>query len=336
MSKIPQNVTQRGNVNSVAANGIGIASNCTNDIDDVVPTRERLLCLVDDVELITKELIENAIAQKPKKMTANDHAELTQLLVKKDEELKATIDLALEQGDVEKRIQAVQDEVKKQDDAIKELQKKLKDAETVLSTAIFQAKQKLDSIERAKENPVSSEELIKYSHRISASNAVCAPLTWQQGDPRRPYPTDIEMRLGFLGRPETMQLKSSGNGSQYPVGSQGNTSNNTPIPSPRLSNVQHGTSSPSKVHSSQNTGSQPAHIPPNSTGHFSWNRDGDMTMSIAEGGSVPIEVGGNAGSAQGVNAPVGGGKGVRMGHVGQDDVDVMSTDSSSSSSTDSN
>ena len=41
MSKIPQNVTQRGNVNSVAANGIGIASNCTNDIDDVVPTRER-------------------------------------------------------------------------------------------------------------------------------------------------------------------------------------------------------------------------------------------------------------------------------------------------------
>lgn len=38
----------------------------------------------------------------------------------------ATIDLALEQGDVEKRIQAVQDEVKKQDDAIKELQKKLK------------------------------------------------------------------------------------------------------------------------------------------------------------------------------------------------------------------
>ena len=43
---------------------------------------------MDDVELITKELIENAIAQKPKKMTANDHAELTQLLVKKDEELK--------------------------------------------------------------------------------------------------------------------------------------------------------------------------------------------------------------------------------------------------------
>ena len=40
--------------------------------------------------------------------------------------LLATMDLALEQGEVEKRIQAVQDEVKKQDDAIKELQRKFK------------------------------------------------------------------------------------------------------------------------------------------------------------------------------------------------------------------
>ena len=47
-----------------------------------------MLSLVDDVELITKELIENAIAPKPKKMSASDHAELTQLLVQKDKELK--------------------------------------------------------------------------------------------------------------------------------------------------------------------------------------------------------------------------------------------------------
>ena len=51
----------------------------------------RLLSLVDDVELITKELIENAIAPKPKKMTASDHAELTQLLVKKDKEIKGNL-----------------------------------------------------------------------------------------------------------------------------------------------------------------------------------------------------------------------------------------------------
>jgi len=57
------------------------------------------------------------------------------------------------------------------------------------ATAIYQAKQKLASIARANKRPVPSEDLIKFAHRISASNAVCAPLTWQQGDPRRPYPT---------------------------------------------------------------------------------------------------------------------------------------------------
>lgn len=57
------------------------------------------------------------------------------------------------------------------------------------ATAIYQAKQKLQSISRANKRPVPSEDLIKFAHRISASNAVYAPLTWQQGDPRRPYPT---------------------------------------------------------------------------------------------------------------------------------------------------
>lgn len=59
----------------------------------------------------------------------------------------------------------------------------------IQATAIFQAKQKLQSIAKANAKPVNSEELIKFAHRISASNAVCAPLNWQQGDLRRPYPT---------------------------------------------------------------------------------------------------------------------------------------------------
>merc|ERR1712029_1329578 len=75
-----------------------------------------------------------------------------------------------------------------------------KEAETLLASTIYQAKQKLANISRS--SPVLSEDLIKYSHKISASNAVCAPLNWEQGDPRRPCPTDIEMSGGFLARAE--------------------------------------------------------------------------------------------------------------------------------------
>ncbi|XP_011795941.1 PREDICTED: mediator of RNA polymerase II transcription subunit 4 [Colobus angolensis palliatus] len=84
--------------------------------------------------------------------------------------------------------------------AISRNQKLLQAGEENQATAVYQAKEKLKSIEKARKGAISSEEIIKYAHRISASNAVCAPLTWVPGDPRRPYPTDLEMRSGLLGQ----------------------------------------------------------------------------------------------------------------------------------------
>lgn len=147
-----------------------------------------------------REIIENAIAPKSSKLSGPEYAQLTDLLVAKDNELKDTLKLASEQAQINKKLDTLKAEVERQDQDINHLHKQLKEAEQILSTAIYQANQKLQSIARANKRPVSSEELIKFAHRISASNAICAPLTWQQGDPRRPYPTDIEMRLGLLGR----------------------------------------------------------------------------------------------------------------------------------------
>ena len=47
--------------------------------------------------------------------------------------------------------------------------------------AIYQAREKLKAIDRAKKGAISADELIKYAHRISATNAVSAPLTWAPG-----------------------------------------------------------------------------------------------------------------------------------------------------------
>nr|CAI5859311.1 unnamed protein product [Callosobruchus analis] len=165
-----------------------------------ISTKEKLLYIIDDIELISKEIIENAIAPKSAKLSGPEYAQLTELLVAKDNELKETLKLASEQAQINKKLDNLKAEVERQDQDINDLQRQLKEAEQILSTAIYQANQKLASIARANKRPVHSEELIKFAHRISASNAICAPLTWQQGDPRRPYPTDIEMRLGLLGR----------------------------------------------------------------------------------------------------------------------------------------
>ncbi|KAI0238120.1 hypothetical protein LSAT2_011252 [Lamellibrachia satsuma] len=45
----------------------------------------------------------------------------------------------------------------------------------------FLAKQKLELIKHSNEQRTSSEELIKYAHKISTSNAVAAPATWAPG-----------------------------------------------------------------------------------------------------------------------------------------------------------
>ncbi|XP_054724544.1 mediator of RNA polymerase II transcription subunit 4-like [Uloborus diversus] len=163
-------------------------------------TKDTLLSIIDDIELIAKELFENLIAPKGQKLTSTELSQLAELLVLKDHELKATLEVATEQAELQKKIDALQLEVEKQDQDIHHLQKYLKEAENLLATAVFQAKQKLQWISKGNEKSVLVDDLIKYAHRISCSYAVAAPHNWQPGDPRRPYPTDIEMRLGFLGR----------------------------------------------------------------------------------------------------------------------------------------
>lgn len=107
---------------------------------------------------------------------------------------------AQEQYNRQQEIESVKSEVAKTDQDILNLESQLKEAEQTLAQALFQAKKKLSAVEQATKGCVSSEELIKYAHRISSSNAVEAPPSWMPGDPRRPYPQDIEMRVGLLGR----------------------------------------------------------------------------------------------------------------------------------------
>ncbi|CAB0012733.1 unnamed protein product [Nesidiocoris tenuis] len=137
-----------------------------------------------------REIIDNIIAMKHQKLCGPEQIQLTDLLIAKDNQLKETLKVAADQAKVNKKMDLLRAEVEKLDQDIQHLQRQLKEAEQILATAIYQAKQKLQSINRSNKRPVPSEDLIKFAHRISASNAVCAPLTWQPGDPRRPYPTE--------------------------------------------------------------------------------------------------------------------------------------------------
>lgn len=159
----------------------------------------------------------------PKHQKTNDCTSLVDLLVAKDNEMKQLLKLAEEQSKIDEKVNILKAHINKYDQEIGQLQKQLKEAELILSTAIFQARQKLASIAKANEQPINSEDLIKYAYLISSSHAISAPMTWHQGDLRRPYPNDIEMRLGYLG-------KSDLNGFSLPTQTTNTETRNTEIP----------------------------------------------------------------------------------------------------------
>ncbi|XP_072902053.1 mediator of RNA polymerase II transcription subunit 4 isoform X1 [Hemitrygon akajei] len=164
-------------------------------------TRDKLLGVLDDLEVLCRELIELlALSRNQKIAQPGEENQILNLLIQKDGEFQEIVKVALEQGKIQEEMHLLEKEVEKRDGDIQLLQKQLKEAEHILAAAVYQAKEKLKSIEKARKGAISSEELIKYAHRISASNAVAAPLTWVPGDPRRPYPTDLEMRSGLLGQ----------------------------------------------------------------------------------------------------------------------------------------
>ncbi|XP_058470445.1 mediator of RNA polymerase II transcription subunit 4 isoform X1 [Solea solea] len=168
-------------------------------------TKDRLLSVLGDVEVLSRELIEMlALSRNQKLLQPGEDVQILELLVQRDREFQQLMDVAQQQGKVHQEMQQLEKEVEKRDSDIQQLQKQLKEAEHILATAVYQAKEKLKSIDKARKGSVSSEEIIKYAHRISASNAVCAPLNWLPGDPRRPYPTDLEMRSGILGHMANM------------------------------------------------------------------------------------------------------------------------------------
>ncbi|KAL3319657.1 Mediator of RNA polymerase II transcription subunit 4 [Cichlidogyrus casuarinus] len=92
------------------------------------------------------------------------------------------------------------------DKVIESCQNDLRKCECVLSTALYYSRQKIDSMTKSIKNPVNPEELIKFSHKISACNGAVAPTNWTESEAIRPYPSKGVIRSGFLGH-----LDDSGN-----------------------------------------------------------------------------------------------------------------------------
>ncbi|ELU18352.1 hypothetical protein CAPTEDRAFT_225323 [Capitella teleta] len=264
-------------------------------------TRQRLLSSLDDVEIVSKELLK--VLTAPTQSDDSGMDQLIQLLVQKDKEIQTTLTTAKEQGKLQRKYEALKAEVENRDQDIRQLQKSLKDVESTLSTAIYQAKAKLKAVTQANGRKISSEDLIKYAHKISASNAVAAPSTWAIGDPRRPYPTEIDMRLGILAKlgDPTISNQALQQQASFPE------SMNTLRPQPHLEQALNAPQPPPPQQSGLSWQHSVEMQPNNLPGHHS-----GLTPPTAHHPPPHFE----------------------QKHKDHEDVEIMSSDSSSSSSSD--
>lgn len=276
--------------------------------------------LVDNNGLffVPRELIESMIINKKMRVNSTQSmGEIADSLVNKNNQLKKYFKLAQDQEQLKKKMDLFKVDLNKEEEEIKNLTKALKEAEHLLATALYQAKQKLNLIRQANSHPISSEDLIKYAHKISSAHSVAAPYNWEQGDLRRPYPTDLEMRSGWIAKLQTNEypLTSADMLSMYaekqPVYSQPMAS--YPSLQPQQSFIERGLLNPSdRPSSTASTGSNSS---------YAWQQELKPPLPGMTGGlphPSPLE-----------NKP-------STNKQNLEDVEVMSTDSSTSSSSDSN
>ncbi|KAL8614772.1 hypothetical protein ACOMHN_017753 [Nucella lapillus] len=159
-------------------------------------TQARLRRIIDDMETVAEELISQMFL--PTHERTEDTESLTKLLVEKDAELKEVLKLAEEQAELQRKINALQEKVARMDAETRKMQRALMEAEDILSTSIYQAKQKLAAIRQANKRPNALEDILRLARNIAGNAGDAAPKNWKPGDPRRPYPTAEEMMRGSL------------------------------------------------------------------------------------------------------------------------------------------
>ncbi|KRY28689.1 Mediator of RNA polymerase II transcription subunit 4 [Trichinella spiralis] len=175
--------------------------NYSTNEDECESVRRQLLDVVDDLELICRQVSEILTVSKESRLHHDFKlSDLIELFKVKEDHLEELLKVAKMQTERQRLIDALESEIAVRDEYIERLRTCLIESESTLTNAIFQANLKLKSIAQSELRKVSPEEVIRYAHRISAAYSVSAPMNWQVGDIERPFPLDIEMRSGWLAR----------------------------------------------------------------------------------------------------------------------------------------
>ncbi|XP_037930012.1 mediator of RNA polymerase II transcription subunit 4-like [Teleopsis dalmanni] len=148
----------------------------------------KMLQIIDDIELISKEIIEKLIKPQCTEESLKERSALVDLLLYKHKELQDCHDIALEQCEIQNEIDKINAEINEVQREIVKDSKKLMEVEAKLTNAVYDVQQCLKTYKEAKQRPIDTEEAIKFAYEIANSTK------------EHPYPSLTQMKAGFLGK----------------------------------------------------------------------------------------------------------------------------------------
>lgn len=165
-------------------------------------TKNQADALINDLDCISRQIVDQAINDDSNRTAVNTahQDKLFQLMNQTESRLNSQLETARQQVLLERKLQTTRERIHVRDRQLQMFLRRLKKSEQLLADALYQAKQKLKIIKTAEASNVSTDELIRYSYIISQAGAVAAPGDWTNGDVRKPFPTELEMRCGMLAR----------------------------------------------------------------------------------------------------------------------------------------
>ncbi|KAI6193076.1 Mediator of RNA polymerase II transcription subunit 4 [Aphelenchoides besseyi] len=183
--------------------------------------REKLLEIVDKIDDNVKATVDclflptTAVERAQRADELNENVEK---IIGDMKRLNQMLDFVKPHQEREEYAQQLQELVNDRDQVIRKLARELKTVELSLTEATFQAQRKMKAINTAQANKVNSEQVVRYANLISRSYSVAAPFTWVQGDPSRPFPTEMDFASGIV--PSAMDMIRNVNSAPTPKGPQ--------------------------------------------------------------------------------------------------------------------
>jgi hypothetical protein len=190
-----------------------------------VSLKEDLVDLSNSIDAILTQKISAFVTSAKKRAVDEDLAQLTNLFSNKSDCFKKMVRQVDFRYGKEEYIKKLDRSLFERSEVLAEQTVKLTEAFKLVSNAHFNGQKALKKA-KAQSKSFESEEVLRFSHLISKNFSVASPHFWQQGDPMRPYPTELHFRISTFGNADGIkdpkELSAVSSSSNVPTSSMYN------------------------------------------------------------------------------------------------------------------